>query len=268
MVKTTPDDLNTDYMALCRETTDDNEGRTTVHRMLGNSKVGIEFIVVPRGEVAARVEQGWEVWYAPMLAFMRSPGYQDPRNVERPRDVHNRNDPFESTNMYLQQGNNFLASRLSKGTWVTGQLPGQNGSDTDAMQQSPTYLPVSKARDEMTERRSATSIGHVLQKRRPPGVCVGWGGYDDWTNWQSFGRPIPKEQVGNKDWSKDLLAPARFEDDKGEIVETVKPALELADLPNLGRLETLYENMNKDKPNRKQHGTEPAETWTTLHGCD
>ncbi|OIW30956.1 hypothetical protein CONLIGDRAFT_700614 [Coniochaeta ligniaria NRRL 30616] len=52
------------------------------------------------------------------------------------------------------------------------------------------------------------------------------GRYDDWITWQSYGRRIPKVLVDKGDWLLDLHAPIQFEDDSGQLVDTVNEVFE------------------------------------------
>ncbi|OIW23213.1 hypothetical protein CONLIGDRAFT_586054 [Coniochaeta ligniaria NRRL 30616] len=159
----------------------------------------------------------------------------------------------------------------SKTPWVKGQLLGPDGAEEAVKNMSPSYLPPERATEEFVESRSATSITHVIMRSRPAGVCPGWGGWDEWLDWQSYGRGVPKDKVVDIECSNDPLKPFRVVNDAGETVETVQPHLATSTLQSTQKLESLYANINKKrdyktaKPKAKaEPKPEPGRTWTTL----
>lgn len=42
---------------------------------------------------------------------------------------------------------------------------------------------------------TATSCSHAHKHKRPNGIGLGWGGYDEFIDWQSHGRMLKKELV-------------------------------------------------------------------------
>ncbi|KAI1770077.1 hypothetical protein F4818DRAFT_279161 [Hypoxylon cercidicola] len=55
-----------------------------------------------------------------------------------------------------------------------------------------------------SDPRSATSRAHCKVHERPPGVGVGWGDYDTFKQWQSYGRLVKKDLVEEGTWSKTI----------------------------------------------------------------
>ncbi|KAM4058940.1 hypothetical protein HRG_008183 [Hirsutella rhossiliensis] len=215
------DNLDTEYIALTREVPADQLGKATDYKMVGNSRQGMEMTTVPKAE-----------------------HYRDRRTVERPVDVVSYDQPAADTMRYLEHGNNFISSAMTKDNWRPGQLIGQNGSDPATIAQSPSFLPPDR-HDDMSERRSATSTGHILQHRRPAGVGLGWGDYDRHVRWQSYGRRVTKDMVEKQNWQTDLLAPSRFFNESGEVVKTVTKPFERRDLPSQPQKPvSLYDRLN------------------------
>lgn len=145
---------------------------------------------------------------------------------------------------------------MTKNNWRPGQLVGQNGSDPATIAQSPTFAAPSR-QDQFSERRSATSTGHLLQFQRPSDVGYGWGDYDQFTEWQSFGRRVTKDMVENKNWQKDPLAPVDLVDESGTVVRTLTIPFKRAQLPVAQEPLSVYERLNQaDNPkpinNRKR----------------
>lgn len=127
------------------------------------------------------------------------------RLVDRPVDVVTTDEPANDMMRFLEHGSNLVSSAIGEEKWRPGQLIGKNGSDAETMSLSPSYIS-SKRRKETSERRSATSAGHFAIHRRPRDVPVGWGGYDEFIDWQSYGRQVTKAMVEelDDDWPTDL----------------------------------------------------------------
>lgn len=172
--------------------------------------------------------------------------FRDQRTVDRPVDVVSYDKPAADTNLYLEHANTFVSTTMIKNNWRPGQLIGPDGSDPETMNQSPSYAPPDRW-DETSERRSATSTGHVLQYQRPNAVPLGWGGYDRYIRWQSYGRRVTKDMVKEENWSIDPLAPFTIVNEGGDIVETITQPFKLEDLPPQPRnLISLYDRLNSE----------------------
>ncbi|KAL6698547.1 hypothetical protein J3F84DRAFT_345505 [Trichoderma pleuroticola] len=225
-VKYTGDRLDTEYITLQRKSLPDQPEKPTCYVMEGKERVGIDFVIVPKEE-----------------------NYRDYRPVDRPTDVISFDNPAADTDRYLEHGNK-VVSEVMTDSWRPGQLVGENGSDPATIAQSPSFAPPNPNL-EFSERRSATSTGHILQYERPPGVSLGWGDYDRFAKWQSFGRRVTKDMVEKKDWQKDPLAPVDFVDESGNFVETLTIPFTREQLFNAAEPLSLYERLNPPD-NRKQ----------------
>ncbi|GFP57568.1 hypothetical protein TASIC1_0008040900 [Trichoderma asperellum] len=219
-------DVNTEYVALTREAPagqPENHAKCSrFYRMVGNSRQAVDMIVVPREEINA---------------------------LEAQVDVVSYDNPAAGTGLYLEHANNFVTATMTKNNWRPGQLIGQDGADPATLSQSPSFA-ASDRWNEISERRSATSTGHLLQYQRPYGVSLGWGGYDRYTHWQSYGRRVTKDMVKEGNWSTDPLSPFTIVNESDEFVETVTQLFKLEDLPpqprNLVSLTSTWANVYKD----------------------
>ena len=146
---------------------------------------------------------------------------------------------------FLKHGHELVSSKWTRGNWKPGDILGENGPDDAAKKESPSYADPAR-RNELSERRSATSTGHIIMHPRPASVCLGWGGYDKYTDWQSYGRRIDRKWVEMEGWSKDRQAPVNFVDESDKVVETIKSPFKKEDLPSRPQdpLE-LYEALHK-----------------------
>ncbi|PTB41774.1 hypothetical protein M441DRAFT_457780 [Trichoderma asperellum CBS 433.97] len=152
--------------------------------------------------------------------------------------------------------------------WRPGHLIGDNGSDPATISQSPSFAPASRW-NETSERRSATSTGHILQYRRPPGVPLGWGGYDEFTYWQSCGRRVTKDMVKKEEWSTSPLAPITIVKESGEFVETVTLPVKQEDLPPQPKKPVpLYDLLNSGTSQKRKAPTKDdsgTSTWADIY---
>ncbi|WYZ35849.1 hypothetical protein EsH8_X_000496 [Colletotrichum jinshuiense] len=252
------DNLDTEYVCVSREVPADQVGKSTVYKMVGNLRQGVDVIIIPKEEVAAHEAQGWEVWYAPSPPLDIENNYKDTRTVDRPVDVVSYDRPTADTMRYLEHGNNLISSAMTDGNWRPGQLIGKNGSDPATMAQSPSFAPPDR-HDQVSESRSATSTGHVLQHARPAGVCYGWGDYDQHTHWQSFGRRVTKDMVEKQNWPTDPLAPIRFVNESNETKKTFNSHFTQEDVSSLHTPVSLHELLNSEHK-RKFQGSDEGES--------
>ncbi|KAI5862474.1 hypothetical protein GGS23DRAFT_605738 [Durotheca rogersii] len=153
-----------------------------------------EFIVVATHRVRELQEQGWTLWDAPTPALDIDKGYKDDRVFYRWFDVNTTDNPVADTAFFLGRASDF-------------PLLGDGGSDPEVQAKSPSFAPFTPVED-MTETRSATSTGHIHQRRRPIGIGPGWGSYDDFTIFQSYERK----------WSIDTMAPFEVRSKSGQIM--------------------------------------------------
>lgn len=273
MLEATPDKMDTEYVAMLRKCPKGYQPGAFTHVVSEGMDVFVEYRDVPMDEVSVHEAKGWSLWLAPYAA-VQEPVYADKRQVARARDIQRQDrSPVDDSDHFLRQGNAFMRSHLirSKTPWVKGQLVGPDGGEEAVKNMSPSYLPPERATEEFVESRSATSITHVIMRSRPAGVCPGWGGWDEWLDWQSYGRRVPEDKVVDVECSKDALRPFRIANDAGETVETVQPHLATSTLQSTQKLESLYANITKNrdyktaKPKAKAEPKhEPGRTWTTL----
>lgn len=163
--------------------------------------------------------------------------------------------PAADSDRFLNEGNDFVGAVMTDNNWRSGQLIGPNGSDPTTIAQSPSFAPPENHK-EKAEQRSATSTGHIPQFQRPAGVCLGWGGYDEFAVWQSFGRRVPQDQVEKKDWLTDVLADLEFTSESTGVTEVMSASfLTPADVPSLpDNLLSLHDRLNEagSGPNRQR----------------
>ncbi|KAH7127457.1 hypothetical protein EDB81DRAFT_889255 [Dactylonectria macrodidyma] len=231
-------EVHEELITLHRKVVDRLPEHPVFHQVEGDERVEVEMIIVPKEE-----------------------DYRDTRpRLPRPVDILTTDKPAADTAHYLAIGNEFVRRNWTDGKWVPGDLIGENGSDPATKAKSATYA---ESWDKVEDLRSATSTGHFMQHPRPTDVCLGWGGYDQYTHWQRSGRHIKKETVKKEKWSTDRMAPVNFVNESGEMVDTVLPALELEDLPP--RLQDpipLYELLHEtDKRKLKTRRTAGNPAW-------
>lgn len=176
--------------------------------------------------------------------------------------------PAADTDFYLDHANKFVSATMTKNNWRPGQLIGQDGADPAALSQSPSFA-ASDRWNEISERPSATSTGHVLQHQRPYGVPLGWGGYDRYIHWQSYGRRVTKDMVEEGNWSIDPLSPITIVNESGELVETVTQPFKVEDLPPQPRnLVSLYDRLNSEDVRKRkaaQNDQSSTSTWANVY---
>jgi hypothetical protein len=258
------DEVNHEYITLSRQVVDGERKKphpksTILHQMSGDVRQELEMVTVTQEEVAALEAEGWEVWYPPPPALDPYKGYQDTRpKIPRPVDVVTTDKPAADTARYLARGNEIMSSVWTKGKWKPGDLIGKVGSDPEVKAQSATYATPDKW-DEISDQRLATSAGHIMQIERPPNVCLGWGGYDKFIQWQAAGRRITKDMVEKEDWSADLNKPIEFVDEEGNVVRTITTKIKEHLLPHRPQVPvSLYEHLNARDARKLKGRPEPT----------
>ncbi|KAI9167614.1 hypothetical protein HJFPF1_03747 [Paramyrothecium foliicola] len=225
------------------------------HILRGMDGTGVEYMVILEKDIAAHEAKGWKVWYPEPPSFTFDEGvYKDKRKLRnKPADVAVADKPALDTSRFLEIGNDFVRRHRTKGSWKPGDLIGPNGSDNETKAKSPSYA-APEDWNKLTEHRSATSGGHLFHYDRPDNVCLGWGGYDEYTEWQSNGRAISKEMVEETvEWSTDLMRPLEIESVDGNLIETIIPNLEEKFIPPRPQKPiSLYEAVNEDKTKKLQ----------------
>ncbi|KAI8680038.1 hypothetical protein NCS57_00283500 [Fusarium keratoplasticum] len=75
---------------------------------------------------------------------------------------------------------------------------------------------------EQTDVRSLTSNGHFIHHHPPPGIGLGWGDWDLYTEWQAHGRSVDKTWVPRGDWKPkvegEFVFVADSDDPSAEII--------------------------------------------------
>ncbi|KGQ11712.1 hypothetical protein BBAD15_g2554 [Beauveria bassiana D1-5] len=136
---------------------------------------------------------------------MTPDGYKDTReHTERPRDVETDDEPLKEAEMYLATGHRLL-NNYTDADWKSGKL-----------------FPIPwEERANITDPRVGTSTGHIPVYTRPPRVCLGWGGYDEFLSWQEAGRAVHKDMVKEEKWNLLRDTTARFVNKEGKVVSVV-----------------------------------------------
>jgi hypothetical protein len=162
---------------------------------------------------------------------------------------------------YLDRGCEYVSRHWTKGKWKRGDLIGKNGSDPETKAQSASYA-APDCWDKISERRVATSTGHMPHIERPPSAPLGWGGYDKIHHWQASGRQVTKDMVEEEDWSVDIDTPFDFANEAGEVMDTVPPVVREQDLPPLADPPvTLHELLNKREGRKQKAPSKSVVRW-------
>ncbi|KAI8723847.1 hypothetical protein NCS52_00241500 [Fusarium sp. LHS14.1] len=69
---------------------------------------------------------------------------------------------------------------------------------------------------EQTDVRSLTSNGHFIHHHPPPGIGLGWGDWDLYTEWQVHGRSVDKTWVPRGDWKPKVEGEIVFVAERGD----------------------------------------------------
>ncbi|KAH7154272.1 hypothetical protein DER46DRAFT_394097 [Fusarium sp. MPI-SDFR-AT-0072] len=162
--------------------------------------------------------------------------------VEEINDVLTVDTPYKDTAKFFPR--EIELSRAGDNmAWVEGQILGEADKETKA--------PISVSQEfifpgDHTDTRSSTSRGHQISHYRPEGVGAGWGGYDEFYEWQANGRAINKDWVkqDDPDWRNKTTAPltAVDEDEQEEVVH-YSDALVKRIQERTSELKTLHEKL-------------------------
>ncbi|KAG7404847.1 hypothetical protein LZL87_006259 [Fusarium oxysporum] len=138
---------------------------------------------------------------------------RDPRMVEEINDVLTADAPYKDIAKIFARETE-LSHAGDKMAWVEGQMLGEADKETKA--------PISISEEFMfpgdhTDTRLSTSRGHLMGHYRPEGVGAGWGGYDEYYEWQANGQAINKDWVkqDDPDWRNKTTAPLIAVDEDG-----------------------------------------------------
>ncbi|KAM3446668.1 hypothetical protein MY3296_009467 [Beauveria thailandica] len=147
-------------------------------------------------------------------------GYKDTReHTERPRDIETNDEPLKEAEKYLATGHRLLNS-YTDADWKSGNLFRDDGKDPEIMKKTITAIP-QEERANITDPRVGTSTGHIPVYTRPPRVCLGWGGYDEFLSWQEAGRALHKDMVKEEKWNLERDTTTRFVNKEGKVVSIV-----------------------------------------------
>lgn len=166
---------------------DETDGTTR-----NKGEVQMKLVPVPG---ISELEDDWVQWDHPNRPKDPDGTNNDTRLVERIEDVQKTDKPYQDTSRLFSRGMKLL-SKSAKQKWEPGQLLGNNCDTQDSISLSSSFIPPGAVSDV----RSTTSSGHVHKYRRPLQVGVGWGDYDAFNEWQSYGRHIDSEMVEKKKW--------------------------------------------------------------------
>lgn len=221
----------------------------------GASAAKHSIISVPSHAVGAKVAEGWEFWHPPTPAkTLTEWGYwaDTRKNDSTASDVLMLDNPNWGASLFLGIGHGRMAE-WSKGRWQQGNLLGPGGEDATVKKKTATYADP-KDWDKIQDDRVATSKGHILVNGRPRGVAPGWGGYDEFTEWQASGRKIHSWMVSSSDTVvTDSSLPVAFETVGGATGPTVRNQVDM-DKGRFHKREgpmSLHEVFNRKKTGRR-----------------
>ena len=142
--------------------------------------------------ISALDEEGWKPWRIPKNPTKLEPLGYDKRRAQAPRDVFTQDDPAADTMMLFPRGI-LMSEKPNNDAWKEGRL--MRGEST--LSRGACIPPALT-----TDYVSATNIGHAPSVRRPGDIGGGYGDYDYFEPWQSFGRALRFEEnrPPSKDW--------------------------------------------------------------------
>ena len=216
------------------------------------SRAAPEVITVRNSDSVIQIyeQAGYRVWYAPPTRYDYCGNLKDNATQDKVKDVHSLDKPLNDVSYFFTDAT--IAS-ASLGNWKPGQLVGPDGSDPLKINRSPSNADRENWKEGLSsETRSVTSIGHAIQHSRPLRVPVGWGDWDDFTTWQSYGRHVSKDMTeNNTNWPRELdVCPTTLVKENGEpgmkVRNYVDPAVAMQVL-GIGRYkegQTVYEKLH------------------------
>lgn len=200
-------------------------------------------------DIAALERDGWALWKHPRQEWKRLQQLLEDaklRQIERQRRLDNNTGrPMEKINYQAPQHDtknlfkreiSLLQGSETKSTWQPGELLGPSADPGT----NPSLSDVFKPAGDFVDKRSATFIGYSHQYFREQTSGLGWGDYDRFQEWQSYGRDIPKEEVKKEYGSTDSAGSLRFVDCDGGGSELVA---EVENDSGSKKPSTLFERM-------------------------
>ncbi|KAI1122361.1 hypothetical protein F5Y10DRAFT_287244 [Nemania abortiva] len=172
----------------------------------------------PLAEVDQRIADGWELWRcqeSPLDA-----GGRDPRLCNPPRDVTTTDKPHLDCERYFDQTSiYFVRDRFAPPNWQIHEPLEENYKEEDNISTAEQFRPP----NEWDQVVSGSSNGHFKTTRRPPGVGCGWGDYDRFAQWESYGRKVTLDMVEKKDWDTELTPLEFVSADDPSSTTTIDP---------------------------------------------
>ncbi|KAF5010299.1 hypothetical protein FDECE_3549 [Fusarium decemcellulare] len=146
--------------------------------------------------------------------------------------------------------------------WVPGQMLGEKDENAKApISYSNTFI----APGARTDPRSSTSSGHHIVHTRQPGSGAGWGGYDEYYEWQANGRSIEKSWPQDRNLA-DPTEPLRFVGEDGSVQEVHYTPDEVEKIRNkTAKFKTLRQKFDMSE-GRKEKDREPQGSGRGLTG--
>ncbi|KAH7040030.1 uncharacterized protein B0I36DRAFT_426578 [Microdochium trichocladiopsis] len=194
--------------------------------------------IVDATALEAEARDGWEPCVYPDSAYDEQNDDKDMRHVERIQDVSCIDEPWKDQQWRFQKEIAFW-NKIEGVNWQ----PGDVHDETTVKEQSLSFAPSFRPRSGLSTFASATSNGHFHLHRRPARVGLGWGGYDRFDDWQSYGRQIKPEMVPQ--YPKNAPAELCFvgEDGTRQVFEPLENDVSAErELPD-----TLYEKLHAKK---------------------
>ncbi|KAJ6785611.1 hypothetical protein PWT90_00484 [Aphanocladium album] len=192
-------------------------------------------IRIPRDKVAGLVQKGWYIKIAQAAKYSHHQGqYKDRRpRPNPPIDRFTTDKPATDVLRFLKQGSKTMATSWTNKSWAPGDMLGPDGADPLVKAKTASLIPHEKWQDwsQSNEMRSVTSIAHVHHHSRPNLVGVGWGDFDKFDRWQSYGRQVRGHMVPNRAWPTVVRGPIMFVKEDGTAADSFSDSLAGLQLP-------------------------------------
>lgn len=202
---------------------------------------GVEIVTVPQSGIKAQRALGFELCRPPVSPLDPANKDRDRRAAPRVEDTMTLDRPWADTELYMPRGCELLRKQQTMGTWA----PVKTLDQIPEAQASSLSFSSFRPAGEIQKLCPATFVGHTHKYPRPNGVGAGWGGYDKFALWQSFGRHVDPSLVEEEDWETDPAAPLHLVSDEG-VVEMVIPSVYRKDTSEEPPM-SLYEKLHRDK---------------------
>ncbi|RYC62775.1 hypothetical protein CHU98_g3434 [Xylaria longipes] len=201
-----------------------------------------EYRLVPLAEVEQREEEGWTLWKCPDPPLDEDG--RDRRQVQFPIDTFKYDKPHEDFERYWANDMELVKKQLAPPNWEPGMPLNKVYDEADNISTTTEFQPP----NEWDQVVTGSSAAHYPIIRRPAGVGAGWGDYDKFAQWQSYGRRIKADMVENKKWDKEMTELV--------FVDSDDPTLEMT-IPMDKKIQSTF-------PPRS--GIPPQSLYEKLHG--